>query len=269
MYLVWLGVERDNLLAEHAGVVVLDLEVDGQDECVPVAVVCREGTVEGVHAPNTATNVGLFAGAVSTVASNVGDVAGVDPDVVASAIIARVGAKEVVLGAVVTGPIFGERRVGVTNGVVLDRLEGITETICPGRVGRKDLVGRVDGASVMVLLGLAIVRFDRFGARGALVVHAFASDRDAGAHEGVLALAGAVVDALLFEAEVVEPAFSVVVSGGFAVFRSHGAASLSGVDVLAPAEAGVVFLGGFDRETHRLVWFGFELDVWFENGKGR
>ena len=256
VYLVWLGVKRDNLLAEHAGVVVLDLEVDGQDECVPVAVFCREGAVEGVHTPNTATNVGLFAGAISTVTSNVGDVAGVDPNVVARAIIARVGAKEVVLGAIVTGPVFGERRVGFTNGVILDRLKGVTVAIGPGRVGGKDLVSRVDGVSVLVLLGLAIVRFDRCGARGALVVHAFASDRDAGTHEGVLALTRAVIDALLFEAKVVKPAFSVVVSGGFAVFRSHGAASLSGVDVLATAETGVVFLSGIDRETHRLVWFG-------------
>ena len=94
--LVWLGVERDGLFTEHAGVVVLDLKVDRQDERVPVAVVRREGAVEGVHTSDTAADVGLFAGAVSTVASDGRDVAGMDPCVVTRAIITRVGAKEVV-----------------------------------------------------------------------------------------------------------------------------------------------------------------------------
>ena len=130
-------------------------------------------------------------------------------------------------------------------------MEGITVTIGPSRVGRKDLVTRNNRVPIFIVLGLAIVVFDSLGAGGAFIIHAFAPDGDAGAHEGVFTLAGPVVDTLLLKTEVVEPAFSVIVSGRFTVFRCHCAAGLSCLNVLTTAEAGVVLLVGFDGETHR------------------
>jgi len=240
---VVLDVKRDLHVAEHAGVVVLGLEFKRQNKAIPVAVGFRKGAMEWVHAPDAAADVGLFAGAVPAVASDVGDIFRTDPSVTVRAVIAGIGAKELAVGVVVAGPVFGHRIRVVADGVIFNGMEFVAVAIRSGRVGRKDLVIRIDRVSVFVLVGQAVVLFYLVGAGGALKVHSLTANGDAGAHEGVFAFTVAIIDALLFQSEVVVPEFSVFVAGGFAVLSAHRATRCSGLHIDATAETGVVLLG--------------------------